>query len=858
MVKRYAELTCNGLEVRIKSLTITELKTETVAVILGGCMVILPTLAKTMPDLYEIGMYKDGLMVGLFAPSNEQSFTAFSRIRERIRSKNAQMIMNDVEIDTYLENDGRGNPMMLSNGSFVRMQTAAKQANIESKSYHVVLIDEAQDCDNTKVKKCLTGDTRVLLADGSYKRLDEIVKDKNDKVIRFKDKFKHLVEDTPLEFYDNGVQEVFKLRLNNGEEIKATANHQFYGFRRGWKKPRWLTVSEIMEYQKTENKIRLAVPDKLPYPKELGDIKDYDKGLIVGHFLGDGCLTGDTPLFIGEEGQVNRLYKSIKAVFGPSMKMSVRKIHENGMYEVGYYTDGNKKGSNPLTSYFKELGIWGLKGEEKHLPNHTSYSVAFYEGFVEGLIETDGCIESYTTKPVISFANISERLVNELRDILLKFGIHSTKFSKDNGEINGYKSKTLHLLHIKSVLDIQRFYDSFILFIKQPMLRMAMETIEGKESKNKSQFYPSTLRFYQVTDIENVGEEQTYCLKMEERNFIANNIVSSNSIHPMLAAYNGTIIKIGTSNTKRSDFYDAIRRNIRNEQRHGARKTHFQFDYKVVSKYNPKYKTFVEKEIKRLGYDSDEFRMAYRLHFILERGMFITQDELEEKVYDPKLKHTDSEMEYDCVVGIDVAKGGDSTVVTVLRVDYDNMVVNEDTGEEYPTKELVNWLEFNGENHEAQFHQITDWLSQFRVSCIYIDSTGMGDPVADRFKAYYSGQAQVEGYKFTRPSKSVMWKFLYQEINAGRLKVPAHPRTQRLRAWKKFNSQMLDLEKDYVGQYMVCQHPNEKGAHDDFCDSLGLACLASQAEALPEVQVSDNFLYPTRNDVDRRLFGNWR
>lgn len=458
-------------------------KTETVAVILGGCMVILPTLAKAMPDLYEIGMFKDGLMVGLFAPSNEQSFTAFSRIRERIRSKNAQMIMNDVEIDVFVENDGKGNPMMLSNGSFVRMQTAAKQANIESKSYHVVLIDEAQDCDNTKVKK---------------------------------------------------------------------------------------------------------------------------------------------------------------------------------------------------------------------------------------------------------------------------------------------------------------------------------------------------------------------------------------SIHPMLAAYNGTIIKIGTSNTKRSDFYDAIRRNIRNQQKHGARKTHFQFDYKVVSKYNPKYKTFTDKEINRLGYDSDEFRMAYRLHFILERGMFITQDELEEKVYDDKLKHTDSELDYDCVVGIDVAKGGDGTVVTVLRVDYDNMVTNEDTGEEYPVKELVNWIEFNGEDHEVQFHQITDWLSQFKVTCIYIDSTGMGDPVADRFLHYYMGQATVEGYKFTRPSKSVMWKFLYQEINAGRLKVPSHPRTQRLRAWKKFNSQMLDLEKDYVGQYMVCQHPNEKGAHDDFCDSIGLACLASQADSLPEIQAEDNFIYQTRNDADSRLFGRWR
>ena len=458
-------------------------KTETVAVILGGCMVILPVLAKAMPNLYEISMFENGLMVGLFAPSNEQSFTAFSRIRERIRSKNAKMIMNDVEIDVYLENDGKGNPMMLSNGSFVRMQTAAKQANIESKSYHIVLIDEAQDCDNTKVKK---------------------------------------------------------------------------------------------------------------------------------------------------------------------------------------------------------------------------------------------------------------------------------------------------------------------------------------------------------------------------------------SIHPMLAAYNGTIIKIGTSNTKRSDFYEAIRRNIRNEQKHGNVRTHFQFDYKIVAKYNEKYRKFVEKEINRLGYDSDEFRMAYRLHFILERGMFITREELEDKVFDTKLSHKDSEKEMDCVVGIDVAKGGDSTVVTVLALDYDNMVRDEDTGEEYPMKELRNWLEFSGEDHEQQYHQIMSFLESYKVTCIYIDSTGMGDPVADRFIYAFMGMAHVEGYKFTRPSKSTMWRFLQQEIIGGRLRVPASAKTKRLRSFKKFQSQMEDLEKDYVGQYMVCQHPDEKGAHDDYCDSIGLACLASQADNLPEIEAEDNYFYPNRTDADARLFGSFR
>lgn len=455
-------------------------KTEAVTVVLGGCMVLLPTLAKQMPGLYEIDMYKDGLWVGIFAPSNEQAFTAFSRLRDRIRSKNAQMILNDVDIQVELENEGKGNPLRLSNGSLCRMQSAAKQSQIESKSYHVVLVDEAQDCDSMKIRK---------------------------------------------------------------------------------------------------------------------------------------------------------------------------------------------------------------------------------------------------------------------------------------------------------------------------------------------------------------------------------------SVHPMLAAYNGTIIKIGTPNTKRSDFYEAIRRNIRREQKYGARKYHFQNDYKTVQKYNPKYKKFIEKEIARLGYDSDEFRMAYRLHFILERGMFITQDELEEKVFDYKLKHQDSEMDFPCVVGIDWAKGSDSTVVTVLRVDYNNTVVDEFTGDEYPVKELVNWLELTGEDYERQFYEIVDWLKQFRVTSIFMDSTGPGDPISDRFSYYFSGHVHVEGYSFTRPSKSTMWKILNQEIKGGRVKVPAHSRTQRLRSWKRFRSQMLDLEKDYVGQYMVCQHPDVKGAHDDYCDSLALAVLASMSDNMPEIEVEDNPFFPTRLDADRRLFG---
>lgn len=327
------------------------------------------------------------------------------------------------------------------------------------------------------------------------------------------------------------------------------------------------------------------------------------------------------------------------------------------------------------------------------------------------------------------------------------------------------------------------------------------------------------------------------------------------SIHPMVAAYNGSIVKIGTANTKKSNFYEAIRRNIRAEQ-NSRTKNHFQYDYKVAAKYNAKYAKYVEKEKDRMGYDSDEFRMAFRLHFILERGMFMTQEQLEEDVLDPKLGYVTEDLKSHCVVGIDFAKGGDSTVVTVIKCDFENGEKDPETGDIKPLKTLLNWLEFNGEDYEDQFWQVVDFLKQYNVLAMYVDSTGVGDSIADRYIHYYMGQIDVTGYKFSRQSKSHMWKTLNQEILARRIRVPSNARTQRLRPYKKFCAQMVDLEKDYVGQYMVCQHPDEKNAHDDFCDSIALAVLAATEGILPEVEVSNNPWYSNhRQDTSYRRKG---
>jgi hypothetical protein len=48
---------------------------------------------------------------------------------------------------------------------------------------------------------------------------------------------------------------------------------------------------------------------------------------------------------------------------------------------------------------------------------------------------------------------------------------------------------------------------------------------------------------------------------------------------------------------------------------------------------------------------------------------------------------------------------------------------------------------------------------------------------------------------------------------------------------------MSDLEKVYKGPYLLASAPEEKGAFDDYPDSLALACSMTVFETMPEVQV---------------------
>lgn len=124
-------------------------KSETMAFVIDTLTVLLPALAKIIPDLEQ---FSNGFRVGLFAPQSDQVVTTYSRAMTRLTSANAEMVLSDPDLLVSLESEVRLN---LSNGSFLAGQVASKQSKIESKTYDLIIIEEAQDTDDFLVTKSI-------------------------------------------------------------------------------------------------------------------------------------------------------------------------------------------------------------------------------------------------------------------------------------------------------------------------------------------------------------------------------------------------------------------------------------------------------------------------------------------------------------------------------------------------------------------------------------------------------------------------------------------------------------------------------------------------------------------------------
>lgn len=331
-------------------------------------------------------------------------------------------------------------------------------------------------------------------------------------------------------------------------------------------------------------------------------------------------------------------------------------------------------------------------------------------------------------------------------------------------------------------------------------------------------------------------EGQTFHIILVDECQKADEKVISKSIRPMGSSTRATMVFTGTPNMNKNVFYKAIQFNKR-DTAHGGKRNHFQVDWKEAAEYNKDYKLFVTEERRRLTEDSMEFKLSYRCMWLLDQGMFTTSEKLA-KLGDRSMQSVVHSYHTSPVaVGIDCGRKQDRTIVTVVFVEWDN----PDPFGLYHHR-VLNWLDLEGVDWEEQYFRIREFLANYNVWKIGIDSGGLGDVVSDRISRIMP-YAEVVNITSSPGEQSKRWKHLMQLIDREQIAWPGGAKVRNLKVYRRFIQEMEDLELEYKGPNMLARAPKEANAHDDYPDSLALACILSLDEGVSTVEVYDNFFF---------------
>lgn len=261
--------------------------------------------------------------------------------------------------------------------------------------------------------KCLAPDTRISMADGSIKRVIEICS--GDEVLSLNEDT-YQIEPTKIRaVVNNGVKETVVIRTS-GRSIRCTPNHPLLV------NNSWVDAGDIKPGDLVAV-MRQGTFGNIP-------MNSYDVEYLA-IWLAEGAghvVTNETPEII------DVLHDSVGKMPGVFLKKQ-----EKISWRV---TSGRGSGKFSEQSYdtslLKRLGLFGTNAKTKFIPNEIfTLPEDQLARFLNLFIACDGCItrrSNNTWSLEIGLAN--ERIVRQLAELLLKFGIRGQIRHKVHAKLN--------------------------------------------------------------------------------------------------------------------------------------------------------------------------------------------------------------------------------------------------------------------------------------------------------------------------------------------------------------------------------------------------------------------------------------
>ena len=211
-----------------------------------------------------------------------------------------------------------------------------------------------------------------------------------------------------------------------------------------------------------------------------------------------------------------------------------------------------------------------------------------------------------------------------------------------------------------------------------------------------------------------------------------------------------------------------------------------------------------------------------------------------------------------CVVGVDIGKSVNSTVISVWSTskDKDSNTANLIYLEEIGPKS-------GGHDIPYQRKRIMDAAHDFGADRVIIDATGIGGAIEQEIKlACISSKPQIQFIPFIftggpKGSKTQIYRDMASYIQQGQVKVP-HPEDldpPEAKLVNKWLREHIDLEYTMDAANKTEKIAAPTGKHDDYCDSTAVAlhaCLSMLPPSASFASVSIQQSGTTRRSATKR------
>lgn len=434
------------------------------------------------------------------------------------------------------------------------------------------------------VRRCIDENTPITMGNGNIKPIKDVKV--GDNVVTYKQNGA-TTTNRVNKVFDNGMQECIEIVTKQGNKLVCTPSHKI------------LTQNGFVEAGSLSNDDYVMVPsriitdtDNLRPNQRLSS----DTMFMLGLLIGDGCIFGDYLHYVNHEYLLIQKYMECISKLLRRPDECEFAITQNPGVNVETIYTVNIKSENYKNSLIHLLDKYDMrhKSSRKYIPDQfMSYPMdEKLINFIAGLFNADG---GYNTNAVaIEYSSISELLVQQIRQLLLRLGIRSSYYAKYVKNYD-YYCHTLFINDVKSMIVFGERIIPYMIgkkrFEFEEVIKNAIrvkkysyllpnkyrdEILESAEEYNKSirelanesgydleikkefdsitdtkakyfvdrLFCPETYKILhadyipvQISSITEIGKKHVYDLEIEENhNYIAGNVI----VHNCFAKKTGT------------------------------------------------------------------------------------------------------------------------------------------------------------------------------------------------------------------------------------------------------------------------------------------------------------------------------